>query len=99
MFFYNVPQELFEIAASFKDTNFVIDSIGLLELNEFQMRICLKNEDDFAIYARFIKGQEPIISFGEALAGTYTDNFTWTSCEEVIKKFSNWYFEMMQVCI
>ena len=93
MWISNIPNELFEIAASFKDTAFKIDSFVLLELNEFQLRICSKEESEVAIYIRFIIGNHPIFFFGEAYGGNGTDYEKWTNTEDVIKRFDKWYLE------
>lgn len=96
MWISNIPNELFEIAASFKDSAFKIDSFVLLELNEFQLRVCSKEEPDVAIYIRFIIGKQPVFFFGEAYGGSGTDYEIWTNTEDVIEKFDKWYLEEIE---
>jgi hypothetical protein len=94
MFLEGIPSELFEIAASFKDTDFRVNNLIMLELNEFQIRVEFKREPDAAIYFRFVRNKETIVSFGEANGGAYSDNFKWSNRDDVIQKFINWYNQL-----
>jgi hypothetical protein len=90
MFFPNIPAQLFDIASSFSRTAFEVDSLTLLDTNEYQLRIRAKAENDVAIYVRFVLGTIQVF-FGESYAGVTSEYLSWTNRDDVIAKFNVWY--------
>ncbi len=97
MFLNNVPFELFEIAASFKNTDFQPHDIWLLDTQEFQLWVSLKCEPDVGIYVRFRRGQTPLFRTHECYVGTSGTEFSpWTNRDDVISRFCDWYLTVFE---
>jgi hypothetical protein len=97
MILSNLPIELFEIAASFKDTDFQPSDILMLDSQEFELWVPLKRELEVGIYVKFRRGLEPTYNFHETYSGWMPEEFRpWVNRDEAVSKFCDWYLETFE---
>ncbi len=96
----NPPQELFAIAANVSKEIFAIDSITMIDSDEYQLMLTFVEESEMYVSVHFktTYGQVPKIFywFGEAYGGGYTENFPWetNTSESFSNQFTNWIAEI-----
>jgi len=94
----NLPIELFEIAAQFKNKGFNRFSVSIVDTQEYELSFYLASENELSVIVRFKYGKVSY-QFWEAYAGSGTGFQPWTNSSAVLNQFSQWVKSFGEVTI